>query len=143
MSKYGTQLKIAGAVGLLAFSVMMFILAFSSGEKSAKIPNTSSSETVCNSTAQTVSSSKSSAAGAQSETAAADSTTQYDDFPIDINTADAETLQNIPGIGSVKANSIVEYRNEHGKFRNAEELLNVDGIGESTLDKIYGYICVK
>lgn len=56
--------------------------------------------------------------------------------PLDINTADAETLAaTLTGVGSSKAKKIVSYRDEHGPFSSIEDLLNVKGIGESTLDK--------
>lgn len=55
---------------------------------------------------------------------------------IDINTADAETLMELPGIGEVRAAAILQYREENGPFRYPEELLYVPGIGEGTLDKI-------
>lgn len=50
--------------------------------------------------------------------------------PIDINTADAETLaQTIKGVGPVRAQAIIAYRTEHGPFRSISELTNVKGIG--------------
>lgn len=55
--------------------------------------------------------------------------------PVDINTATAEELEALPGIGPVLAQRIVEYRAEHGPFASAEDLLEVKGIGEATLDK--------
>ena len=52
---------------------------------------------------------------------------------ININTADAQTLQQLPGIGEKRAQDIIDYRNEHGPFRISEDLTKVDGIGEGTL----------
>ena len=63
-------------------------------------------------------------------------------YPININTASAEELELLSGIGEVKARAIVEYREEHGYFTSVDELVNVYGIGEKTLDKIRGYITV-
>lgn len=63
-------------------------------------------------------------------------------FPIDINCADEDTLQALPGIGPVLAERIVAYREEHGSFSAAEELLNVEGIGEKRLEAILDYIIV-
>lgn len=55
---------------------------------------------------------------------------------INLNTADAETLQReLLGIGEVKAQAIVAYRDEHGDFASVDELLEVKGIGEATLEK--------
>ena len=54
---------------------------------------------------------------------------------VDINSADAKTLaESLDGIGLVKAEAIVAYREEHGPFRRAEDLKRVKGIGSKTLD---------
>ena len=55
---------------------------------------------------------------------------------VNLNTADAATLQReLMGIGEVKAQAIVAYRDEHGDFASVDELLEVKGIGEATLEK--------
>jgi len=55
--------------------------------------------------------------------------------PVDVNTADAETIaRELNGIGSARAEAIVEYRNEYGAFQSADELMNVAGIGQHILD---------
>jgi competence protein ComEA len=54
--------------------------------------------------------------------------------PIDVNTANAELLTELPGIGQVKAAAIVENREANGAFENADDLSRVDGIGEATVD---------
>ena len=61
---------------------------------------------------------------------------------ININTATAEQFTELNGIGDVKATAIVEYRAKHGDFSSVDELLNVSGIGEKTLDNIRAYITV-
>ena len=61
---------------------------------------------------------------------------------ININTATAEQLETLKHIGPAKADSIIAYRTEHGPFRSIEELLNVDGIGEKTLEEIRDRITV-
>lgn len=53
--------------------------------------------------------------------------------PIDVNTASAQALAALDGIGPQKAQAIVEYRQKHGPFKSVDELLNVKGIGEKTL----------
>lgn len=58
------------------------------------------------------------------------------DSAISINEADLSKLKEIPGIGDVKANSIIAYREKNGGFKSIEELKNVDGIGEKTFEKI-------
>lgn len=55
---------------------------------------------------------------------------------VNINTADAQELAGLPGIGEVLAERIVDYRNTHGPFASPEELLNVNGIGTSKLEAI-------
>ena len=55
--------------------------------------------------------------------------------PVDVNTADAETIaRELNGIGSARAEAIVEYRSEYGAFQSADELMNVAGIGPHILD---------
>ena len=55
---------------------------------------------------------------------------------VNLNTADAETLQReLAGIGATKAQAIVAYREAHGSFASVDELLEVKGIGEATLNK--------
>ena len=55
---------------------------------------------------------------------------------LDINSATAEELQQLMGIGPVLAQAIVDYRAEHGAFASIDELLEISGIGESKLDNI-------
>lgn len=55
--------------------------------------------------------------------------------PVNINTADAKTLsEELTGIGLARAQAIVEYRQANGPFKNAEDLLNVKGVGARTLE---------
>lgn len=61
---------------------------------------------------------------------------------IDINTASAAELEALPGIGPTLAGRVVRYREEHGPFSTIEELMNVQGIGVVTLDKMRGLITV-
>ena len=67
------------------------------------------------------------------ETAQADGADAGADEPLDINTATAEELQRLMGIGPALAQAIVDYRAEHGPFRSVDELLEVSGIGEAKL----------
>jgi competence protein ComEA len=55
---------------------------------------------------------------------------------IDINTASAAILDTLPGIGETLSQRIVEYREIHGPFTSVDDLLEVEGISESTLDGI-------
>ncbi|WP_195986332.1 helix-hairpin-helix domain-containing protein [Clostridium sp. D53t1_180928_C8] len=61
---------------------------------------------------------------------------ESDDGVISINDADLSKLKEIPGIGDVKANAIILYREENGGFKSIEEIKNVNGIGEKTFEKI-------
>ena len=55
--------------------------------------------------------------------------------PVDVNTADVDELDTLYGIGPALAQRIIDYREEHGPFNSLEELLEVKGIGEATLEK--------
>ena len=55
---------------------------------------------------------------------------------ININTADKETLMTvIKGVGEKKAEAIITYRKENGNFKSVDDLSNVKGIGQSTVEK--------
>ncbi len=53
---------------------------------------------------------------------------------VNVNTADAEELETLTGIGPALAQAIIDYRAGHGAFRSAEDLLLVKGIGEAKLE---------
>ena len=56
--------------------------------------------------------------------------------PVDINTADAETLAaELQGVGMARARAIVEYRESQGPFATAEDLLAVRGVGPAILEQ--------
>ena len=60
-----------------------------------------------------------------------------------INTADAQQLQQLPGIGPVLAARIVEWRETNGAFVIAEDLLAVEGIGATKLEELRDFITVQ
>ena len=62
---------------------------------------------------------------------------------ININTADLDELDKIPGVGEATANKILSYREENGDFKNIEEIKNVNGIGEKKFENMKDIICVK
>ena len=65
-----------------------------------------------------------------------------DSNKIHINTASEKEILQLPGIGPAKAAAIIAYREEHGPFQKVEDLSNVTGIGEKTLEKIKEHIVV-
>ncbi len=69
-------------------------------------------------------------------------TTAQPEEPININTATAEELTELPRIGKVTAARIVAWREENGPFAEIEELLNVQGIGERTFERVRPHVTV-
>ncbi len=63
-------------------------------------------------------------------------------FPADLNSVTKEQLMQIDGIGEKTAQKIIDYRIEAGEYKNIEQLLNVDSIGEKTLEKLKKYLYV-
>lgn len=61
---------------------------------------------------------------------------------VNINTADSDKLQTLPGIGPSKAKKIIEFR-EKNQFKKIEELKNVDGIGEKTFESLKSLITIN
>lgn len=62
--------------------------------------------------------------------------------PIDLNTASAEELDRLPGVGPATASAILAYREEHGRFSSVDELLDVRGIGEAKLEALRDAVTV-
>lgn len=62
---------------------------------------------------------------------------------IDLNRADREELEKLPGIGPVLAERILKYRGEYGDFLEIEEVMEVSGIGEKIFGKIQDFIFVE
>ena len=77
-----------------------------------------------------------------SKTKAASEPTSEEFIFLDLNTADVSELEKLSGIGAQTAARIVGYREEHGGFRNIEEIMNVSGIGEATFSDIKEHIFV-
>ena len=65
------------------------------------------------------------------------------DEKLNINTATAEELTKLPGIGTVLSQAIVEYREENGNFSSIEDIMKVSGIGEGRFAALEEYICVS
>lgn len=62
--------------------------------------------------------------------------------PVDLNSAAAEELLTLPGIGEELARRIVSYREEHGPFQSVEDITLVSGIGEGKLARLEGLVTV-
>jgi competence protein ComEA len=61
---------------------------------------------------------------------------------VNINTATASQLEELPGIGKATADRIVEYRQKNGSFKKVEDLMNIRGIGEKSFLKLKPLITV-
>ncbi len=62
---------------------------------------------------------------------------------LNINNASAKELQSLPSIGENMAKRIIEFREVHGRFASVQELTEVKGIGEKTLEKLRPFISVE
>lgn len=65
-----------------------------------------------------------------------------DDGLVNINTASLDELKKLPGIGDIKAEAIIAYREETGRFNSIEDIMNVSGIKDSSYEQIKDYIKV-
>lgn len=63
-------------------------------------------------------------------------------FTVNLNTATAEELQQLEGVGEVLSGRIIAYREKHGDFRSIEDLLDVQGVGKTRLEKWRPYLTV-
>ena len=61
---------------------------------------------------------------------------------VNINTASADELSTLPGVGMKKAEAIIDYRELNGDFTSTEEIVNVKGIGPKMLEKISALITI-
>jgi competence ComEA-like helix-hairpin-helix protein len=63
--------------------------------------------------------------------------------PININTANSEELQQVPGIGPATADKILQMRKSYGAFKSVDDLLSIRGIGKKRLEKMRRYLTVS
>jgi competence protein ComEA len=62
---------------------------------------------------------------------------------VDLNTATADQLDKLPGVGEVTVQRILQWRAQHGRFTKVEQLRDVDGIGESKFSKLRAQVVVR
>src|SRR3977135_2134652 len=62
--------------------------------------------------------------------------------PININTANSEQLQQVPGIGPATAGKILQMRKTYGPFKSVDDLLAIRGLGAKRLEKMRKYLAV-
>ena len=62
--------------------------------------------------------------------------------PVDLNTATLAQLENLPGVGPVLAQRIIDYRTEHGRFTSIDELQEVSGVGEKKFESLKPHVRV-
>jgi len=74
--------------------------------------------------------------GVNAQPAAAVQAGQRGNGKIDLNSADIELLKSLPGIGDVRAQAIVSYREANGEFASVDSLLDVNGIGTGNVDNL-------
>lgn len=63
-------------------------------------------------------------------------------YPLNLNSCTAEELMTINGIGEVKANNIIEYRDYLGGYTSVEQIKNIKGIGDGVFEKVAPYLTV-
>jgi competence protein ComEA len=62
---------------------------------------------------------------------------------VNVNTATAEQLMLLPGIGEAKARAILDRRKEQGGYKTVDDLIEVKGIGSAALDKIRPFVAIQ
>ena len=68
---------------------------------------------------------------------------EISEYRININTAGADELTRCDGLGEKTAQAIIEYRNNNGKYKSVDELLNIKGIGEKKLAQWRDFLCAE
>ncbi|CAH1045260.1 ComEA family DNA-binding protein [Halomonas sp. TD01] len=63
--------------------------------------------------------------------------------PINVNTANAELLAELPGVGPSRAAAIIEERENNGAFANVDDLTRVSGIGPATVDRMRDQVAIE
>ena len=135
MPKKSREATIIIAAGIILAGSAVWRLADSYDRKGSEVVITPLPETSTMSTVHTNTAANSTAARTAVET-----TTVF--LLLDINSATAEELTQLSGIGEHLAGEIVSYREANGRFLNIDELMNVSGIGEATFADIREHVYV-
>lgn len=61
---------------------------------------------------------------------------------VDLNSATLRELQEVPGMGKIRAKKVIEYRQKSGAFKSVKELLNIYGFSKSSYDRVRGFVVV-
>lgn len=77
---------------------------------------------------------------AVTETSGEAKTDKSDEGPLDLNAATKMQLMELPGIGEVLAQRILDYKDAHGDFSSIEDLMNVEGIGEKKIEEMRPFV---
>ena len=80
---------------------------------------------------------------AQAADASDEALPEQTQFPINLNTATLEELCELPRIGPTLAQRILDYRAQYGRFSAAEQLMDVEGIGETTFEGLKDLVIVE
>ncbi len=100
-------------------------------------------DTLASTAADSASATRRAAAIAPAERKAKSGSEVSADAPLDLNAANAQDFENLPGIGPAKAKAIVERRESVGGFRAVSDLLDVPGIGPKTVARLQSLVFVK
>lgn len=79
---------------------------------------------------------------ATSQSSTENDTSSAVNYPLNLNSCTAEELMSISGIGEVKANNIIEYREYLGGYTSVEQIKNIKGIGDGVYEKVSPYLTV-
>ena len=139
--------KVVWTAVILTVILSVFTIGFAAGRRPERegvvlISSVSEKDTMPSADQSAAQSTSESKAVSEPEEDTSEQTPDTVQFPINLNTATAEELIAVPGIGEVTAGKILEYRAQIGRFESVDELLEVKGIGEKKLASMREYLSV-